>query len=74
MLTYPRILGYPLGHVPLGKLRYNGRPFGLCLMARADGEETLLRFISSYEAAVPPRPVPNLSRFISGIKRLTRKQ
>ncbi|KAK7968843.1 amidase [Apiospora saccharicola] len=53
--------GYPLGHVPLGQLHYKGRPFGLCLMARADGEETLLRFMSAYESAVPPRLVPDLS-------------
>ncbi|KAK8054989.1 amidase [Apiospora rasikravindrae] len=59
---YAAAAGYPLGHVPLGQLRYNGRPFGLCLMARADGEEMLLRFMSSYEASVPPRPVPKLSR------------
>ncbi|KAK8043737.1 amidase [Apiospora phragmitis] len=59
---YAAAAGYPLGHVPLGQLRYNGRPFGLCLMAREDGEETLLRFMSLYEAAVPPRPVPDLSR------------
>ncbi|KAK8140053.1 amidase [Apiospora sp. TS-2023a] len=58
---YSAAAGYPLGHVPLGQLRYNGRPFGLCLMARADGEETLLRFMSAYESAVPPRPVPDLS-------------
>ncbi|KAK8087765.1 hypothetical protein PG997_002726 [Apiospora hydei] len=59
---YAAAAGYPLGVVPLGQLRYNGRPFGLCLMARADGEETLLRFMSSYEATVPPRPMPKLSR------------
>ncbi|KAK8126904.1 Amidase signature domain protein [Apiospora kogelbergensis] len=57
---YAAAAGYPLGHVPLGQLRYNGRPFGLCLMARADGEEVLLRFMSSYEATVSPRPVPSL--------------
>ncbi|KAK8035698.1 amidase, partial [Apiospora marii] len=58
---YPAAAGYPLGHVPLGQLNYNGRPFGLCLMARADDEETLLRFMSAYESATPARPVPNLS-------------
>ncbi|KAK7941436.1 amidase [Apiospora aurea] len=59
---YAAAAGYPLGHIPLAQLRYNGRPFGLCLMARADGEEALLRFMSLYEATIPPRPVPKLSR------------
>ncbi|KAJ5746016.1 amidase signature enzyme [Penicillium odoratum] len=52
--------GYPIATVPIGQLRYNSRPFGLCLVARADEEETLLRFMGEYEKAVKPRPVPKL--------------
>ncbi len=52
--------GYPVGAVPLSTLRYNGRPFGLCVIARADGEEALLRFMAAYEAAMPARAVPVL--------------
>ncbi|KAJ5926219.1 Amidase [Penicillium verrucosum] len=51
--------GYPVATVPIGQLRYNGRPFGLCLVARADEEETLLRFMAVYEKVAKPRPVPN---------------
>ncbi|OQE35354.1 hypothetical protein PENCOP_c013G04170 [Penicillium coprophilum] len=51
--------GYPVATVPIGKLRYNGRPFGLCLVAKADEEETLLRFMAVYEKVAKPRPVPN---------------
>ncbi|GAB1193452.1 hypothetical protein APSETT444_002668 [Aspergillus pseudonomiae] len=41
-----------------GQLRYNGRPFGLCLVARADEEGTLLQFMEVYEKVAKPRPVP----------------
>ncbi|KAK0750692.1 amidase signature domain-containing protein [Schizothecium vesticola] len=51
--------GYPIATVPLGQLRYNGRPFGLCVIARGDDEETLLRFMDMYESTVAsPRPTP----------------
>lgn len=36
---------YPVVTGPIGQLRYNDRPFGLCLVARADVEETLLWFM-----------------------------
>ncbi|KAM0261115.1 hypothetical protein ACHAQJ_002377 [Trichoderma viride] len=52
--------GYPIGTAPIGQLRYNGRPFGLSFLARANDEESLVRFMAAYEAAVAPRPVPNL--------------
>ncbi|KAK3395178.1 amidase signature domain-containing protein [Podospora didyma] len=53
--------GYPIATVPLGQLKYNGRPFGLCLVAKAHQEETLLRFMAAYEGFVSdPRSVPNL--------------
>ncbi|KAK0715381.1 amidase signature domain-containing protein [Lasiosphaeris hirsuta] len=53
--------GYPIATVPLGQLRYNKRPFRLCLMARAGDDEKLLRFMVAYEAYVAgPRPVPDL--------------
>ncbi|KAL7930155.1 amidase signature domain-containing protein [Trichoderma chlorosporum] len=52
--------GYPIATAPIGQLRYNGRPFGLCIMARANEEELLLRFMAAYEAVATPRPVPNL--------------
>ncbi|KAJ5165463.1 Amidase [Penicillium coprophilum] len=50
--------GYPVATVPIGQLRYNGRPFGLCLVAKADEEKTLLRFMAVYEKVAKPRPVP----------------
>ncbi|KGO66561.1 Amidase [Penicillium italicum] len=49
--------GYPVATVPIGQLRYNNRPFGLCLVARADEEETLLRFMAVYERVAKARPM-----------------
>ncbi|RAK97892.1 amidase signature enzyme [Aspergillus ibericus CBS 121593] len=51
--------GYPVATVPVGQLLYNDRPFGLCLVARADEEETLLQFMALYEKIAKPRPIPN---------------
>jgi amidase len=53
--------GYPIATVPLGQLRYNGRPFGLCKVAKENNEEALLRFMVAYESSgVGRRPVPSL--------------
>ncbi|GAM36146.1 hypothetical protein TCE0_018r05007 [Talaromyces pinophilus] len=52
--------GYPIATVPIGQLRYNNRPFGLCIVAKGNDEETLLRFMSAYGKVAKPRPVPNL--------------
>jgi amidase len=53
--------GYPIATVPLGQLRYNGRPFGICLVAKANYEEALLRFMAAWQLLMNPRrPVPAL--------------
>ncbi|KAK3317139.1 amidase signature domain-containing protein [Cercophora scortea] len=52
--------GYPVAVIPLGQLRYNERPFGLCLVARENDEESLLRFMVAYVKVSPPRAVPDL--------------
>jgi amidase len=54
--------GYPIATVPIGKLHYNDQPFGLCLVARAEKEETLLRFMEVYEQIAKPRPVPKFGK------------
>jgi amidase len=53
-------VGYPIATVPIGQLRYNQRPFGLCIVAKANQEEILLRFMIAYEKVARPRPIPNL--------------
>jgi amidase len=44
--------------VPLDVLNLNGRPFGICIIAKAGQEEKLLAFASSYETLSPARPLP----------------
>ncbi|KAM7205425.1 Glutamyl-tRNA amidotransferase subunit A, mitochondrial [Naviculisporaceae sp. PSN 640] len=57
--------GYPVATVPLGQLRYNKRPFGLCLVAGENQEAVLLRFMRAYESLLGEvsggRAVPDLS-------------
>lgn len=60
LILLTSILGYPIATAPVGQLRYNGRPFGLSFLARANDEESLMRFMAAYEAVAAPRPVPNI--------------
>ena len=46
--------------MPLGLLDYNGRPFGLGLIAKAGREDLIFQFMSAYEATFPKRPIPEL--------------
>ncbi|KAJ2986214.1 hypothetical protein NUW58_g5132 [Xylaria curta] len=57
---YTAAAGYPHITIPLGKLNYNGRPFGICVMARENDEAVLLRFMAAYESITAPRPVPSI--------------
>jgi amidase len=53
--------GYPIATAPLGQLRYNGRPFGLCMVAKENNEQLLLRFMAAYQSSLGlRRPVPKL--------------
>ncbi|KAH6609834.1 hypothetical protein Trco_003180 [Trichoderma cornu-damae] len=52
-------LGYPVAAMPLGYLDYNGRPHGLCAVAREEG--LLIQLQSAYEGAFPPRKPPTMS-------------
>lgn len=52
-------LGYPIATVPLGTLSYNGRPFGLAIVAQAGREDLLFTFMSAWEACAKPRAVPS---------------
>ncbi|KAI1290544.1 amidase signature domain-containing protein [Xylaria venustula] len=60
LCVYAAQAGYPLATMPLGQLSYNGRPFGLCMVAKAGREESLLRFMAFYEECTPARPIPLL--------------
>ena len=58
MLEANNFTGYPLAMVPLGALTSNGRPYGLCIIAKSGEESKLLRFAAMYELALPERPLP----------------
>ena len=52
--------GYPIATMPLGYLDFNGRPFGLCIIARAHQDALLLKVLSAWEATFGPRLPPPL--------------
>ncbi|KAH8591672.1 amidase signature domain-containing protein [Bisporella sp. PMI_857] len=55
-------IGSPIGIVPLGTMDFNGRPFGLVVLAAAHNEAKILHFMSAWEKTMPPRAVPDLSK------------
>ncbi|KAK0615178.1 amidase signature domain-containing protein [Bombardia bombarda] len=61
LCVHAAVAGYPIATIPVGQLKYNGRPFGICLVAKENNEEVLLRFMAAYEAGSAPRAVPNLA-------------
>ncbi|KAL6833448.1 amidase signature enzyme [Trichoderma sp. SZMC 28015] len=75
LLIHGAAAGYPTANVPLEILSYNGRAYGICLIAKAGEEETLLRFMNVYENTLPPRPVPDLGKLspIAGHKKIVSK-
>jgi Asp-tRNA(Asn)/Glu-tRNA(Gln) amidotransferase A subunit family amidase len=42
----------------MSELKESGRPFGICVLARTGGEQTLLRFMQHWEKFMPSRAVP----------------
>jgi amidase len=50
--------GYPVAVAPLDVLDYNGRPFGICFIARAREENLLLTFMRAWESISGARPLP----------------
>lgn len=58
MSTLAACARYPSATMPLGYLSPSGCPFGLCLIAKANEEEKLLRIMSAYEATFPERKLP----------------
>jgi amidase len=52
--------GYPGATLPLGYLNFNGRPFGLQIVAKAGQEALLIQAQSAWEATFPKRQPPPL--------------
>lgn len=60
--------GYPSATLPLGHLDFNGRPFGLQMMARANEDALLIQAQSAWEASLGPRRPPPLDEVVASIK------
>lgn len=56
--TVAALAGYPVGSVPLGYARFNGRAFGLSIIAPANAEPLILSAMSAWEATFPKRQPP----------------
>lgn len=49
-----------MGTVPSGVISFNGRPFGLHLIARSGDEARLLQLMEIWNGIYPNRPLPVL--------------
>lgn len=58
MCIYAAYAGYPTAAAPLTTLTFNGRPWGVCAVARAGQEGLLLRFLAAMEDLVGGHPLP----------------
>lgn len=58
MCIYAAYAGYPTAAAPLTTLSMNGRPWGVCAVARAGQEGLLLRFLAAMEELVGGHPLP----------------
>ncbi|OAG13532.1 amidase family protein [Alternaria alternata] len=60
MFTIAGTAGYPSATLPLGYLDFNGRPFGLQIIAKAHQEALLIQAQSAWESTFPSRQPPPL--------------
>jgi len=44
--------------MPLGYLEYNGKPFGLSVLAKSGDDGLIIQFMSAFEAIFPKRKAP----------------
>ena len=58
--TIAMVAGYPVAAVPLGLAEFNGRAFGMEVLARSGEEDKILRFKSAWESTFPRKPPPML--------------
>ena len=50
--------GYPVASMPLGFAKFNGRAFGVQVLAKAGAEDKILRVMSAWEATFPGNRQP----------------
>ena len=58
MASVAAAAGYPVGVVPLGFADFNGRAFGMNIIARAGEEDKILEAMSAWAATFPDARVP----------------
>ncbi|OAG19567.1 amidase signature enzyme [Alternaria alternata] len=51
---------YPLASIPFSYVESSGRPYGLHVIARANEEDKIIRFMSLWENVIGPRRLPDL--------------
>lgn len=56
--TIAAAAGYPVGTMPLGYSKTNGRPFGMCIVAAANNEDKILRAMRAWDATIAKRKAP----------------
>ncbi|KAF2968412.1 hypothetical protein GQX73_g5175 [Xylaria multiplex] len=56
--TIAAAAGYPVGTMPLGYSVSNGRPFGMCIVARAGQEGKILQAMGAWDATIGKRKPP----------------
>lgn len=60
--TIAATAGYPVGTMPLGYSKTNGRRFGVCIIAGAGQEHKILRAMRAWEGSIRKRkPPPQMS-------------
>ena len=59
LAEYAAAAGHPIATMPLGRLRYNGRPHGVVAIAKAGREDILFQVMSAWEATFLGRVVPD---------------
>jgi hypothetical protein len=62
--TDKALLGYPGASLPLGYLDFNGRPFGLQIIAKAHQEALQIQAQSAWETTFPKRQPPPLDEIV----------
>lgn len=60
MASVAAAAGYPVATVPLGFADFNGRAFGMNIIAPAGQEHEILRVMSAWENTFGPRKPPTL--------------
>lgn len=55
------VAGYPLAYIPFSYVESSGCPYGLHVMATANEEDKIIKFMSMWEKTIGPRMVPDLN-------------